>query len=418
MVNNKKPRIVTLRRGPVKSALRSIELFTGAGGLALGLHKAGFDHVALIEFNKQACETLRKNIQNNAIPGVGSWKVLETDVRTVNYSTFGEIDLLAGGPPCQPFSIGGKHRGMEDERNMIPEFIRALRELSPKAFIMENVKGLTRPIFREYLDYTIHQLTFPFSDRGRLAWEKHYSQLRRLQKKKEKTNLCYDVSYRVLNAADYGVPQTRQRVFLVGMRSDLSFTWNFPSPTHCKERLLHDQSYSGGYWKNRGLRRPKSSTSVGDENLLLLPNALKPWVTLRDAIGDLPPPSVKGPLVVENHRLQPGAKAYAGHTGSPLDWPCKTLKAGVHGVPGGENMIDLGRGAVRYLTVREAARVQTVPDSWLFLGPWSEVMRQLGNAVPVDLAFVIAESVRDVLLLSQGTWARKKDYTIPLTMTI
>ena len=124
---------------------------------------------------------------------------------------------------------------------------------------------------------------------------------------------------------------------------------------------------------------------------------LKPWRTTRDAIAGLPEPTVKGSETWHNHKLQEGARSYPGHTGSVLDLPAKTLKAGVHGVPGGENMIALPDGRVRYLTVRESARLQTFPDDFRFHGSWTETMRQLGNAVPVELAHVVAASVREHL---------------------
>ena len=120
------------------------------------------------------------------------------------------------------------------------------------------------------------------------------------------------------------------------------------------------------------------------------------WETVRDAISDLPDPE-RYPNAVQAHRFQPGARSYAGHTGSPLDEPAKALKAGDHGVPGGENMLRRPDGSIRYFTVRESARIQTFPDTFIFEGSWSEVMRQLGNAVPVRLASVIAESVCDLL---------------------
>ena len=126
---------------------------------------------------------------------------------------------------------------------------------------------------------------------------------------------------------------------------------------------------------------------------------LLPWSTVRDALADLPPPysrSIKRNVKsnrVTAHFAQPGAKAYKGHTGSPLDEPAKTLKAGVHGVPGGENMLRFHDGQVRYFTVRECARLQTFPDDFEFHGSWTETMRQLGNAVPTELARVIAHSI-------------------------
>ncbi len=118
---------------------------------------------------------------------------------------------------------------------------------------------------------------------------------------------------------------------------------------------------------------------------------------MRDAISDLPDPEQFLTNPVPNHRFNPGARSYAGHTGSPFDEPAKTLKAGDHGVPGGENMLARANGTVRYFTVREAARLQTFPDDYIFSGPWTEAMRQLGNAVPVRLAEVVATSVAETL---------------------
>ena len=126
-------------------------------------------------------------------------------------------------------------------------------------------------------------------------------------------------------------------------------------------------------------------------------------MTLREAISDLPEPRpYEDPPDGLFHRMQPGARAYPGHTGSPLDLPAKTLKAGVHGVPGGENMIAFPNGLVRYFTVREAARVQTFPDTWRFTGSGSETMRQLGNAVPVRLAVTLPESIAARLGCAEG----------------
>jgi DNA (cytosine-5)-methyltransferase 1 len=132
-----------------------------------------------------------------------------------------------------------------------------------------------------------------------------------------------------------------------------------------------------------------------------LPDGLRPWRTVRDALVGLPGPTVRGSRKYLNHVLQPGARSYPGHTGSYIDAPAKALKAGVHGVPGGENMMRDVDGSVRYFTVREAARLQTFPDRYALHGPWTEAMRQLGNAVPVLLAETAASSVREHLDLAE-----------------
>lgn len=158
-----------------KQTLRSLELFTGAGGLALGTHAVGFKHVALLDWNRDACATPRENIRHDTVAGVSEWKVIEGDVRECDYGSLGSVQLVSGGPPCQPFSIGGKHQGMDDGRDMIPEFIRAIREAQPAAFLFENVKGLTRKSFRNYLAYIELRLQHPEfpgarSILGRITW--------------------------------------------------------------------------------------------------------------------------------------------------------------------------------------------------------------------------------------------------------
>ena len=123
-----------------------------------------------------------------------------------------------------------------------------------------------------------------------------------------------------------------------------------------------------------------------------------PWVTVRDALKEFPDPVSSEAKNFANHVFQPGARPYTGHTGSPLDEPAKTLKAGDHGVPGGENMIAFPSGDVRYFTVREAAAIQTFPKRFLFSSSWSENMRQIGNAVPVQLAKTLADSIAKTLI--------------------
>ena len=286
---------------------------------------------------------------------------------------------------------------------MIPEFVRAIRRLQPRAFLFENVKGLTRTAFRDYFSYLQLQLAYPeFEERAESSWETHLAGLRDIDSCGATNGIRYEIATGLLNAADFGVPQVRQRVFIVGFRSDLGVKWRFPAPTHSLDRLLYDQWISGQYWEDRGLAPstgpPRRFRAAVRRLGGLFPPFGKAWVTLRDAIQDLPVPDARGGTrTALNHAYQPGARAYPGHTGSPLDLPAKTLKAGAHGVPGGENMIVFPDESVRYLTVREAARVQTFPDAWRFSGAWTETMRQLGNAVPVRLAALLARSVATAL---------------------
>lgn len=368
--------------------------------MALGTHLAGFHHIGLVEFNPNACATLRHNIERRALSGVGDWTVHQEDIATLDFHNFQNVEVIFGGPPCQPFSVGGKHKGVHDERNMIPEFTRAVVELTPRAFVMENVKGLKRQRFATYFEYIRLSLTYPtVRRRADEDWGDHLSRLERIESEGRFPDLHYNVLSRVLNAADYGVPQVRERIFIVGLRSDLGIAWNFPDATHSKSALLFNQN-SGEYWERHSITPPTGGSYNDDRQQRLVDvdhTALHPWVTVRDALSGLPDPVAMPNNRFVNHRFYKGARAYHGHTGSTLDYPAKTLKAGDHGVPGGENMLTFHDGTVRYFTLREAARIQTFPDSWRFHGTWIQVMRQLGNAVPVQLATVLAGSVLQAL---------------------
>jgi len=379
--------------------MRSIELFAGAGGLGIGVSLAGFHPCEVVERDSYCCDTIRANRARGVRP-VADWPLTQGDVRDVDFVRHeGLIDLVTGGPPCQPFSIGGRHRAYDDARDMFPQAVRALRDAKPRAFIFENVKGLTRESFQNYFEYIRLQMIHPeVVARPDEAWEDHLARLEQHETSGEIASLHYNVIIHVANAADYGVPQRRERVFFVGFRSDLGVRWRFPAPTHSAEALTWAQYRSDDYWERHrtpSAGRVPSSRGMARAARLRERPLLRPWRTVRDAIADLPDPEVfrhHGDAVA-NHRFQPGARAYPGHTGSPLDEPAKTLKAGVHGVPGGENMLLMADGAVRYFTVRESARLQTFPDTFQFHGSWSETMRQLGNAVPVRLARIVAADV-------------------------
>lgn len=386
--------------------MRSVELFAGAGGLAIGMANAGFHHTAVIEYDSDACETFREN-QRHHMRTVEEWPVYEQDVRTFDYRSIkNNVMVVSGGPPCQPFSLGGKHRGYLDKRDMFHEAVRAVRELQPAAFIFENVKGLMRESFSDYFEYIYLELTHPGLKRRKgESWRDHR---RRLEKHhtSRRARSEYNVVFRVLNAADFGVPQRRERVFLVGFRSDLGVQWSFPEKTHSEKSLLRSQWIGGEYWDRHKVatkNRPKLEGRLKNRVEKLRQKEKEDdgsasWMTVRDAIGDLPNPEKYKKNEIPNHIFNPGARSYPGHTGSPLDEPAKTLKAGDHGVPGGENMLARMNGSVRYFTVREAARLQTFPDNYVFRGSWTESMRQLGNAVPVKLAEVVAGSVAKTLV--------------------
>ncbi|HEV7643007.1 MAG TPA: DNA cytosine methyltransferase [Pyrinomonadaceae bacterium] len=391
--------------------MRSVELFAGAGGLALGCELAGFTPEVIVEWDKWACDTIREN-KKREYPLVRDWSLHEGDVRDFQWSSISKgIDLVAGGPPCQPFSMGGKHRAYNDDRDMFPATVEIVRKLRPKAFIIENVKGLTRSAFANYYQYILFQLQFPEISRGnRETWFNHF---RRLQQErtagaKNALGLTYNIAPTLVNAADYGIPQKRERIFIVGFRSDLGIEWSFPKSTHSYDSLLKDQWMTGDYWERHEIslkKRPQKPDRLASRieklKTVNVSSNLLPWRTVRDALVGLPDPEIKQPTPIADHKFQGGAKSYPGHTGSEFDLPAKTLKAGGHGVPGGENMLIKDDGSVRYFTVRESARLQTFPDGFRFHGSWTETMRQLGNAVPVILAQKVASSVAERLLIAK-----------------
>ncbi|MEU4442985.1 DNA cytosine methyltransferase [Actinosynnema sp. NPDC050801] len=427
-------RLPAVPRRPRKPAQdrTSVELFAGGGGLAMAVHNAGFRPLLLNEFAKHACDTLLANDmelrgEEERIPGPEDpWLVVPGDVQELKMGYLhGKVDIIAGGPPCQPFSLGGVAKGDEDRRNMFPQMFRAVREIQPKAVICENVRGLLRPSFRPYFDYILRELSLPFKERDPAStWLEHDAVLKGIDEDSVDPQMRYEVVMTQVNAADYGVPQIRNRVIIVAFRADLGVDLDAfrkaVRPTHSEAALIHSM-HSGEYWA----RHPEVPDHVRQRamnrytQVPLANDGLLPWRTLRDAVmgvdGNEPLQPItwdrldrreyfpEGPIT--DHIGWPDARIYPGHTPNELDRPAKTVKAGVHGVPGGESVMltdDLLDEAAsledrvyrhRYMTVRETARVMTFPDSWKLSGPRGEKMRQLGNAVPVRLGEVFAKAV-------------------------
>lgn len=400
-----------LNDGEDTSQFNAVELFAGAGGLMLGAALSGCRTVLAAEVDSSCRETL---IANQNFFGSEFTDHLESDCRDISYENLSEdIHLLLGGPPCQPFSLGGNHKAKADERNMFPEAIRAIKCIKPKVFLLENVKGLSRSNFSDYFEYLQLQMRHPqLSPLDDENWLDHLSRLQNHHTGHMDSSEDYRVISRVLNAADYGVPQKRERVFFIGIRADLSVNWRFPEPTHSLNALIASQAHKDGYFDGHNIRSTEAVLSNRFQSKLNkavrsleVEGTKLPWVTVRDALVGLPPPAVDENDVAEfqGHLLKTGARSYPGHTGSPLDEPAKTIKAGVHGVPGGENMIRYAEGSVRYLTVRETARIQTFPDDYAFSGSWGSAMKQLGNAVPVDMSSVLIRSILKSLPPEQGS---------------
>lgn len=325
----------------------SVELFAGAGGLALGLHKAGFKHVLLNEIDSTACMTLRANKPD--------WNILEADIHKVDFSTLhGKVDLLSGGFPCQAFSYAGKKGGLEDSRGtLFFELARAVREIQPKVFFCENVKGLLS------------------HDNGRTL-----STIRRAIKE-----LGYTlVEPRVLKAVMYQVPQKRERLMLVGIRNDLVSSCNFkwPSPYH-RVMTLRDALYKGELFPT------DVPPSIGQD----YPPKKKRVMAMVPEGGDWRdlPEAVQKEYMGGSFYLGGGKTGMARRLS--MDEPALTLTCS----PAQKQTERCHPLQTRPLTVREYARVQTFPDEWRFMGNMSAQYKQIGNAVPVNLAFAMGRAL-------------------------
>ncbi len=319
---------------------KSIELFAGAGGLALGLEQAGFKHIALNEFDKDACQTLRNNFKNA--------EIIEADVHNVDFTKYkGMVDFVSGGFPCQAFSYAGNQRGFEDARGtLFFELARAIKEIQPKVFLGENVKGL----------FT-HDKGRTFATISKVIDELGY----------------YLVPPRVLKAVMYKVPQKRERIFLVGVRKDLAdkVSFNWPSPYN-RIMTLQDAFYKGELFdtdvpKSDGQKYPKRKAEI----LSLVPQGGN-WRNLPD---NLQREFMKG-----SYYLGGGKTGMARRLS--LNEPSLTLTC----APAQKQTERCHPLETRPLTIREYARIQTFPDSWDFAGNLTSQYKQIGNAVPVNLA--------------------------------
>ena len=369
-----------------------INIFSGAGGLALGLTEVGFEPVQYYDKDAGACATLRHNLKSQSSPLRG--EVHEADICQMEWIRYGpDVRLLAAGAPCQPFSMGGARQGPKDRRNLFPELMKAVRALRPRAVLVENVRGLERGAHKLYLDYVIRQLSHvDIIRQENETWQDHDLRLldHSLGKKRKPS---YRVKWGVLNTADFGVAQMRYRLFIIATQID-DQEYRFPEPTHSRQKLRYQQAV-GTYWEERSLAVPSDQPikSIQDDSRA----GILPWATVRDAFTNLPPIGTCDDLESNNHYLIPGARSYPGHSGSRLDWPSKTVKAGVHGVPGGENTLICDDGSFRYFSLREIARIQSFPDNHYFPGARSNVTRQIGNAVPCALAKAVARPLFEIL---------------------
>ena len=348
--NNEKKLKVDKKKVNSEVELKTIELFAGAGGLALGVEKAGFNTIGLIEIDKNACNTLKLNRPN--------WNVINENIANISSKKLedffsikkGELDLLSGGAPCQAFSYAGKRLGLEDTRGtLFYHYALFLKQLQPKMFLFENVKGL----LSHDKGKTHETIINVFKEEGYTIYEK------------------------VLNAWDYGVAQKRERLIIVGIRNDLINKLNFLFPTpHKYKPVLRDIL----------LDCPESKGIAYSEYKKKIFEMVPPGGYWKDIPKEIAKEYMKSCWDMEG-----------GRTGIlrrlSLDEPSLTVLTS----PSQKQTDRCHPIEARPFTIRENARCQSFPDEWIFSGSVTDQYRQVGNAVPVNLAYEVALEIRKAL---------------------
>ena len=306
---------------------KSIEICAGAGGQALGLEKAGFSHVALVEYEKDYCECLKRNRPH--------WNVFCMDVHHFDGKPYrGQIDLLSGGVPCPPFSIAGKQLGANDERDLFPQMLRLVKEINPRAVMIENVRGLLDSKFDIYRCQILQALN----------------------------DLGYRSYIQLLNASDYGVPQLRPRVVIVGIQKELSGIFCFP------------------------MGIPEKTKSVGETLYELMAangwEEAEKWKQKADRIA----PTLVG-----------GRKKHGGPDLGPTRAKKAWAEMGVDGKGVANEAPDADFRGMPRLTPKMLARIQGFPDDWDFGKRKTIACRMIGNAFPPPVAFNVGLQIKKVL---------------------
>ncbi len=301
-----------------------VSLFSGAGGLDLGFIKAGHNIVWANDLYSDAVATYKKNIGNH---------IVEKDIKEIPSDEIPNCDIVIGGFPCQGFSIANIKRNTKDERNeLYKELLRVIKDKQPKFFLAENVKG----ILSLNKGKTFEMIINDFS------------------------SLNYSVQYKVLNSADYGVPQVRERVIIVGVRNDINFTFHYPEPTNSKEGT----------------------------------NGKPKWISVDNALKNLPNPDE--PNTIYNHtysKYKLNFNGYIGHRPLDPNKPAPTVTA--RGDNKGGVVILPHPNGLRRMTCRELATIQSFPIDFEFIGNNSSIYRQIGNAVPVQMAYYVARQFNE-----------------------
>jgi DNA (cytosine-5)-methyltransferase 1 len=304
-------------------AYHSMELCAGAGGQALGLERAGFRHIELLEIDHNACNTLRFNRPN--------WKVVEEDIRHYSPKLPAELDLLAGGVPCPPFSVAGKQLGSKDERDLFPEALRLVKKLRPRAVMLENVRGLLDSVFDEYRTRIIQNLE----------------------------SLGYSADWKLINASDYGVSQLRPRVVFVAVKKEFAPFYSWPNASETTPpsvgELLYDLM-TKTKWKGA-----------------------KQWKKIACDVA----PTIVG-----------GSKKHGGPDLGPTRARKAWASLGVDGKGIANEPPEKDFEGMPRLTVEMVARIQGFPPDWIFTGNKTNRYRQIGTAFPPPVAEAIGKQIK------------------------
>ncbi len=312
--------------------LTSIEICAGAGGQALGLEMAGFSHVALVEYEQNYCNVLKLNRPD--------WNVICADVKDFSGEPYrNKLDLFAGGVPCPPFSIAGKQLGSADERDLFPEALRLIEEINPRAVMLENVRGFLAPSFSDYRDFILNKIS----------------------------QLGYNVQIKLLNASDYGVPQLRPRVVIVGIRKDIEGIFSYPTEI------------------------PELTKNVGETLVDLMKEngweRVDEWAKKASTIA----PTIVG-----------GSKKHGGPDLGPVRARKAWAALGVDGLGIANEAPQNNFEGMPRLTPRMIARIQGFPDDWTFGNKKTAACRMIGNAFPPPVAQAVGKEIRRVLEKNEG----------------
>lgn len=310
----------------MQKPLMCVEICAGAGGQALGLALAGFHHVALVEYEREYCNVLKLNRPE--------WNVICEDIRNFDGKKYKGVDLLAGGVPCPPFSVAGKKLGENDERDLFPEAIRLIKEINPRAVMLENVRGFLDPSFAGYRTKILESIS----------------------------NLGYNTQIKLLNASDFGVPQLRPRVIIIGIKKNEHGVFCYPQ------------------------KRSDSAPTVGEALYDLMAEnkwaGAKNWAKHANKIA----PTLVG-----------GSKKHGGPDLGPVRAKRAWAELGVDG-HGVANTAPLpGFEGMPRLTSRMMARLQGFPDNWLFGEKKTAACRMIGNAFPPPVAQAVGLKIRECL---------------------